>query len=181
MEMTKDEAKAKVEQLQKKYGTNYPLHELFVLDHRAVRYNRVFDHGAIEGMIGYCSLCREEWQKDQVIEDRKQLLMNDLLGETVFVRSRGYKTMRKATIEVHDHQGRGAGAEVTHYLIFNYHGEDRGQDLRRIMRLDVLLDGERLEVWNDGEEDLNPWERGKHSNSSRPCDKTYDEYVGSIH
>lgn len=164
-------------ELQRHYGyATSTVRGLIEADHRRPRYSQVVQGHGPEGDLagaGDCPLCVEEADKKRKVLARKELLFNDLLGDTVFVRGRGYKTMRKAIVEVRERAG--------NYVVwFRYEGEDRGQDLERIPRLDVVIEGERVNVWDDGEDDLPEFEQGKNSNSAKKCEKTYEE-IQSIH
>lgn len=175
-----EETEVKVELMKQRYGATLSLPALFDTDHKAAHYRRVFVHDAKMPMIQYCAACMEQYRYNEALDERRQLLMNDLLDETVWIRSSGYKTMRKAVVGVYPYRSTLRGepdSEPEYRLLFNYTGEDRGQDLRRMKRLDVQIEGERLNVWDDGEDDLSEWDRGKHSNSSKPCEKKYQ----SIH
>jgi hypothetical protein len=166
------------EALKRTYGyASASLGELIEIDHRRPRYARVLPHGP-DGPLAsaedgaWCPECLREAKRKRTLEERQDLLLNELLGDTVFIRGKGYKTMRKAVVECYESVRDG------HLVQFRYTGESRGNSLDRIPRLDVVIDGERVTVWDDGEEDLNVWERGQHANSARPCKRTYQEAVG---
>lgn len=163
------------EALKRTYGyASASLGELIEIDHRRPRYARVLPHGP-DGPLasGDCPECVREGVRRQALRERRDLLLNELLGDTVFVRGKGYKTMRKAVVSHYSYPD----ADI-YVPLFDYAGEDRGQSLKRIPRLDVVIDGERVTVWDDGEGDLGVWDRGQLASSARPCKRTYQEVVG---
>lgn len=157
--------------LASKYGSTHTLNELVEIDHKNPTWYRVLKHG--DDFSNTCALCLGEVARKAVQKERKNLLMNELLGETVMIRAKGYKTMRKAIVEVKACDAGGA-AEESHYIYFNYEEENRGQRIDQIQRLDVIIEGERLNVWDDGVSDLSTWEQEKMSTSARPCDNKYE-------
>lgn len=82
-------------------------------------------------------------------KERKEILLTELLGETVKVRGMGYKTMRRARVEVTEIAG---GTEYRPY--FNYEKEERQQAVELIKRLDVMTHKGWATVWDDGTEDM---------------------------
>lgn len=159
-------AKEKVETLEREFGADRNVAELIELDHKRPRTFREFPHDGT--MDHLCSVCLDERRLEEVMKRRKHLLLNELLGEVVVIRGRGYKTMRKGVVEAF------RTGENSFVPGFDYEGEERTQVVEQIPRLDVIIEGERLNVWDDGLDDLNPWDREKMSTSARPCDKKYD-------
>lgn len=160
------------DKLERQFGAIYNMVQLTELDHKSSnRYrSRVLPHGP--DFAQHCSLCLEEAAREIVIDQRKQCVLNELIGETVWVRSYGYKTMRKATVGVRE-KGGGEGVKPEYLIVLNWEGEPRPSSIEKIPRLDVVMDGERQNVWDDGVEDLNIWEREKLSTSARACDNQY--------
>lgn len=156
--------------LEVRFGAAYNVSKLIEFDHKSPEYRRKLPHGP--EFAGTCSLCASEAARALVIERREELVQNELIGETVWVRSWGYKTMRKATVEVIEVSSR-MGLQKDHYVKLNWEGEARPSRIEKIPRLDVVIEGERLNVWDDGTEDLKPWERDSLSTSARPCEKKY--------
>jgi hypothetical protein len=113
---------------------------------------------------------------EQVVEQREQLLITELLGETVKVRNKRYKTMREAVIdaqEVKEWQG-GKLVETGKYRpVFNWKKEARSGQVRLMPRLDVMTRTGWATVWDDGEDDLSLWDQGRPSGSAAPTNKKY--------
>lgn len=163
------------DRLRAKFGANHSLAELIELDHRNGYIYQVLKHG--DDFAQDCSECASDLARKEKVQEREQLMRNDLLGETIVVRSRGYKTMRKATVGVYEHRRPAAPDDDGYQLIFTWEGEERGQDIKKFARVDVIIEGERVNVWDDGEGDLPQWEQGKNSNSAKPCERTYEELI----
>lgn len=91
------------------------------------------------------------------LEERKDQLMNELVGEMVRIRHYGYKTAVRAILAVTE----GYGGEYR--VRFEYVVDQdwaRPQTLDRIQRLDAKIDGKWQTIWDDGKDDLPYYDRG---------------------
>lgn len=126
------------------------------------------------------ALTQEELKKqedrEREIERREQLLLNELLGETVKVRHFRYKTMKQAVVDAfekrewREHELVETGEYVPK---FNWKDEGRSGQVRQIRRLDVMTKDGWATVWDDGDEDLSPWERQRPATSAAPTGLKY--------
>lgn len=113
---------------------------------------------------------REEKEREARLDERKDRLMMEFMGDEVKVRQRGYQTMRRATVTAReDYYNEGE------YLIgFDYFGqEQRTQYVRDIVRLDVKVGSRWTTLWDDGAADIG----GEHwlASSAKPTGVTYDQ------
>lgn len=151
------------------FGYTHSVQELIELDHRRDRYRRRLNHSDIR-LVEFCDECKKARVFDQVLEAREQLLLTELLGDTLVIRNAGYKTMRRAVVEAvpcWDDKDK-------HKVEFDWEKDPRPGNIRLMPRVDVVIEGERQNVWDDGEADLSEWDRGKSSNSAKPCNKKYE-------
>jgi hypothetical protein len=118
-----------------------------------------------------CPSCRADKERQEAIERRKQLLLTELLGETVKVRHRAYQTMKIATVDAYEQSLFDERDGKEWMPRFRFKGESRGQRIEHIMRLDVKVDGEWQTVWDDGTDDLSSWE--PLASSAKPTKKRY--------
>jgi hypothetical protein len=112
--------------------------------------------------------------------EREQMLITELLGERVKIRAYGYKTMRVARVEAREivrfeYKPGGMDTIKTGKFEphFNYEGEARAGRVDQIMRLDVETFDGWATVWDEGVQDLNPWDRLKPAGSAKPTKKQY--------
>ena len=112
---------------------------------------------------------RKAKERAEELDRRRDVLMHELVGERVRMRQYGYKTLRAATVDVVETY------DGNYKPFFRYGPQDqaRTQDINQLKRLDVRQkNGTWLTVWDDGLDDLNPWERD--SPSLKPVEKMYD-------
>jgi hypothetical protein len=124
---------------------------------------------------------REREECRQRIAERTELLLTELVDERVNIRQHGYKTMRQATVGVREL--RVWNRETSEYEVAGYAPKfdyvnaadaSRTQHVDEIKRLDVKVRGTRKwkTVWEDGMDDLNPWDRD--AVSLKPVQDRYD-------
>jgi hypothetical protein len=102
-------------------------------------------------------------------EERREMLLTELIGELVKVRGLGYKTMRRARVKATPRWNtRNRGEEFV--PLFDYEGDSRQQSVETIKRLDVMTSEGWATVWDDGTDDLYG---GKLSSSAKPTGKKY--------
>lgn len=161
--------------LERRFGAAYQFDRLIKFDHQSIRSRQILPHG--EDFVDTCIECKMDEERKRVLERREELVQNELVGETVWVRSRGYKTMKKATVKIKTRQKFGEPDDTEYVMVLQWEDEPRPSKIDRIPRLDVVIEGERLNVWDDGVEDLKPWERDNMSTSARPCEKSYESDI----
>jgi hypothetical protein len=94
-------------------------------------------------------------ERAAAVEARRERLMTEFMGEEVKVRETGYKTMRKATVDVYQPLSVRNGEDGEWRLRLDYHGHDaRTQNVAAMRRLDVLVGGRWKTVWDDGTDDV---------------------------
>lgn len=119
-------------------------------------------------------------EREALIEERKDRLMNEFVGEEIKVRERGYKTMRRAIVNVLPvmEWKDGERVETGEFRIhLDYINDARTQRVEQMPRVDVKVGSSWRTVWDDGTDDLSPWERDKLSTSAAPA-KKYDGELG---
>jgi hypothetical protein len=102
----------------------------------------------------------------QLADERRELLMTELLGEIVKVRGMGYKTMKRARVEA-------ATFGDGYRPLFNYEEDARQQDVELIKRLDVMTPKGWATVWDDGKEDVFLMPGETLSTSAKPTNRKY--------
>lgn len=117
------------------------------------------------------------YPSDEIVREREALLMTELLGDEVKLRHIGYQTMIKAIVVVQDLGFLRDDREKTYRLLFQAASVDkfgvaRGNQVRRIRRLDVKIDREWQTVWDDGADDLGPYK--PLATSAKPCKERYN-------
>lgn len=123
---------------------------------------------------------REREEREAELQRRKETLMHELVGERVRMRQYRYKTLRAADVEVlpvytydYDKRERVETGEYKVHFAYGPQDQSRTQRIEQIKRLDVRQkNGSWLTVWDDGLDDLSPWERD--SPSLKPVEKMYD-------
>jgi hypothetical protein len=114
-------------------------------------------------------------EREAELELRRERLMTEFLGDEVKIRERGYKTMRRARVEVYSTAG---AADQDYRLHFRYFGRDeRTQNLERMVRVDIKVGSRWKTLWDDGKDDLSPWEQRKMSTSAAEVEM-YDGELG---
>ena len=126
---------------------------------------------------------KEEAERREVVKQRTEQVMTEFFGEEVKVREAGFQTMRRAIVNVrllngvwnretqeteepHDEDPR-------YGLRLDYIGKDvRTENVERMKRLDVKKGSRWYTVWDDGTDDLSPWE--SLSRSAAPTGRMYD-------
>lgn len=101
--------------------------------------------------------------------EREQLLLTELLGELVKVRGLGYKTMRRARVDVRPNPRQ----DGTYKPFLKYEGESRGQNIGTIKRLDVMTPEGWATVWDDGKDDVLLFPGETLSTSAKPTGRRY--------
>jgi hypothetical protein len=115
-------------------------------------------------------------QLNEVYKAREEMLVTELLGETVKVRGLGYKTMRRAKVdvrEVYKHRKEGPGPRQPtgeFKPVFLYESDDRQQAVALMPRLDVMTPEGWATVWDDGAEDVFD---GELASSAKPTGRKY--------
>lgn len=116
---------------------------------------------------------------EEVIAEREQLMLTELLGETVKVRNRGYKTMRQATVDAKTHRewrevgGKRELVEDGYKASLQWKGEARAGQVRLFRRLDVMTKEGWATVWDDGYDDLSEYDRRRPAGSAKPTGLKY--------
>jgi hypothetical protein len=105
------------------------------------------------------------------VKEREEMLLTELLGETVKIRGMGYKTMRRAKVESFSYESH--PGQHTYMPVFRYEKEDRQQSVRLIPRLDVMTPDGWATVWDDGTEDLYLMDGEGLSSSAKPTGRKY--------
>lgn len=110
---------------------------------------------------------RQLKEREETLQERRDRLMNELVGETVKIRERGYKTMRPAVVSVTD------WGDNEFSLRFDYTSDERTQNVERMQRLDVRVGSRWETVWDDGTDDMSVWDK-ELSASAKPTGRKYD-------
>jgi hypothetical protein len=112
---------------------------------------------------------REAKEREEAIQERKDRLMMEFMGDEVKVRQRGYQTMRRAKVTARQDY-----FNKDEYLIgFEYFGqEQRTQYVDDIVRLDIKVGSRWKTLWDDGTADIG----GDHwlATSAKPTGEMYD-------
>jgi len=122
---------------------------------------------------------RAEEEREQRVQERKDRLMMEFMGEEVKVRERGYQTMRRAIIaayqrEWYDYDKREYVKNEEYTLKFDYIGrEERTQSVEHIKRLDVKVGSRWKTLWDDGADDI--YGEQYLATSAKPTGEMYDE------
>lgn len=107
------------------------------------------------------------------VKKREEMLLTELLGETVKVRHKGYKTMRAACVEAHEKRS-WKGSELVpdgYRIVFDWKDDEgRSNQVSLMRRLDVMTDEGWATVWDDGTDDLG---FGKLATSAKPTGLKY--------
>lgn len=107
-------------------------------------------------------------QLNELYARRAEFLITELLGELVKVRGLGYKTMRRATVEVRQNR-----RTENYEPWFKYEGDFRQQQVALIKRLDVMTPEGWATVWDDGHEDVLLFDGETLSTSAKPTNLKY--------
>jgi hypothetical protein len=123
-------------------------------------------------MIDEAELMNAEFdraRRDEVLEERRERLLHEFVGDEVRVRERGYKAMTRVRVRVderatYNSEGDEDGG-VEYQIRFPVVGGSSryvSHRLDDILRLDVKDSSGRWAcVWDDGKDDLPSWDRGK--------------------
>lgn len=103
-------------------------------------------------------LKEEQDAKDAITDERKQMLLNELMGETVRVRHSGYRTTAKAVVEsrgrnYNDDDEPTEWEPTLRWDSSNNANRARG-DVQNWMLLDVKTERGWRNVWDDGKADI---------------------------
>lgn len=97
----------------------------------------------------------------ELMEERERILREELLGDEMRVRGKGYKKMAKVIVQVSkrpDWQTTGPEWRV----VFTYPGRShQGGQVARFARLDVNTFNGWRTVWDDGVDDISQWDQPK--------------------
>lgn len=104
------------------------------------------------------------------LEERKERLLHEFMGEKGRVRLRGYKRLRPVTVAAREV---GDSYEPVLEYVFERHGY-REYNPSQWARFDIKVGSRYENIWDDGAGDLNPWDRG----SVKPVTRQYDGGLG---
>lgn len=113
---------------------------------------------------------REEKEREERIQERKDRLMMEFMGDEVKVRQRGYQTMRRAKVTAREDYFNKGEFKIG----FDYFGqEQRTQFVDDIVRLDIKMGSRWATLWDDGTADIggDQW----LATSAKPTGVTYDQ------
>lgn len=134
----------------------------------------------MDGVVLYKEKMSQRDRMRELADERRQMLLTELLGEKVKVRNSGYKTMKTATVyaeEITEVEYGPEGRKIINTGEYRprlrFDGEARAQSLETIPRLDVLTVDGWATVWDDGVWDLPPWEQDKPATSAKPTGLKY--------
>jgi hypothetical protein len=97
-------------------------------------------------------------ERRKVIDERKERCLMEFADEPVRARARGYKQAVRAYVRVREI---GDGDAFIPYIEYvNENDWSRPTDIGAIMRLEYKQGSRYKVVWDDGREDLSPWDRG---------------------
>lgn len=111
---------------------------------------------------------RQREAKDALVAERTERLLMEFVGDEVRVRHHGYKTMARAIVKALEQTrfdiDSGERVETGEYRVrfvwcVPHMDSNRPQSIDTLRRIDVR-DGSRFyTIWDDGNDDLNPWDR----------------------
>jgi hypothetical protein len=97
-----------------------------------------------------------EAKRRETLEERRNMLLNEFLGETGRIRAYGSRTFQPVTVTATETPD---GVFVPHFEWINSHDYGRVKDLPRIRIFDIKIGSRYKEVWNDGEDDLSYYDQ----------------------
>lgn len=109
------------------------------------------------------AIARAEYEKRQAEEakrwaERRERIMMEFVGDEARVRIRGYKTWTRYRIKVFESTG---GEYMLGFDPLDDGSYGRSKRLEYMPRFEVRVEGKFFTLWDDGEDDLASWERGK--------------------
>lgn len=100
----------------------------------------------------------ERTRVEALVEERKQMLLHELMGETVRVRHHSYRTTAKATVESRElrYEGETEDAKWAPRLRWHQAGNynRNREDVQNWVLLDLKTDRGWRNVWDDGNSDI---------------------------
>jgi hypothetical protein len=139
--------------------------------------------GAVEQAEERAAREREEAEKkqaerDALVRHRTDRLLNELIGETVRIRMRGYKSMSRAVVGAREKMEWAVGGyEGTgeYEPTFDWIDGDRGANVEKMMRLDLQTGAKTFQtLWDDGKDDLPIYDQGRVA-KSKPYDASQEK------
>ncbi len=115
-------------------------------------------------------------EREEEYARREEQMLTELLGETVKVRNRGYKTMKQAVIEAKP-RTKWQDNELVEdgFMVVLSWKDDEGRSgsVRLLRRLDVMTKDGWATVWDDGMSDLPEWDRSRPATSAKATGLKY--------
>lgn len=111
----------------------------------------------------------EQEEENRIVRERTDRLLNEFVGERVKIRARGYKGMPDGTVDAVETIS-GAYRPVIRWRT----NLQRTSNVALWRRLDIYVGNHWETVWDDGDDDLSPWDLPNRSQNAKPTGVLYD-------